>query len=77
MRYAALIALVLTVASCAKNRESEGSGTAGAGGARVGDTTRMHDSTRIHDTTMTAADSMKPDDTLPHIRDSMPDSTRK
>jgi hypothetical protein len=72
MRYALLITL-LVAASCAKNRESE---EAGAGAARVGDTTRMHDSTRIHDTTLTAKDTTNPNDTLPHIRDSMPDSTR-
>ena len=47
MRYAALIALLLAVASCSKNRESEDRGSAGS--ARVGDTTRMHDSSRIHD----------------------------
>lgn len=75
MRYAALIALLLAAASCAKNRESEERGSAGA--ARVGDTTRMDDPSRIHDTTMTARDTIKPSDTLPHIRDSMPDSTRK
>jgi hypothetical protein len=73
MRYALLIALSLEVASCAKNRESEESG---AGAAGVGDTTRAHDSTRIHDTTLTAKDTTNPNDTLPHIRDSMPDSTR-
>ncbi len=73
MRYAVLITLLLAAASCAKNRESEESG---AGAARVGDTTRMHDSTRIHDTTLTAKDTTNPNDTLPHIRDSMPDSTR-
>ena len=72
MRYALLITL-LVAASCAKNRESE---EAGAGAARVGDTARMHDSTRIHDTTLTAKDTTNPNDTLPHIRDSMPDSTR-
>ena len=32
--------------------------------------------TRVRDTTMTAQDSTNPNDTLPHIRDSMPDSTR-
>ena len=71
MRYAVLFALLLTPSSCAKNQES---GAAGA--ARVGDTTLMHDSTRIHDTTLTAKDTTNPTDTLPHIRDSMPDSTR-
>ena len=75
MRYAVLIALLVAAASCAKNRESEQTGTAGA--ARAGDTTRLHDSTRIHDTTLTAKDTLNPNDTLPHIRDSMPDSTRK
>lgn len=73
MRYAILIALLLATASCAKNRESEESGV---GAARVGDTTRMHDSTRIHDTTLTAKDTTNPNDTLPHIRDSISDSTR-
>ncbi len=74
MRYAALIGLLLAVASCAKNRESEETGATGA--ARVSDTTRMHDSTRIHDTTLTARDTTNPNDTLSHIiRDSMPDST--
>ena len=73
MRHAVLITLLLAAASCAKNRESEESG---ANAARVGDTTRMRDSTRIHDTTLTAKDTMNPNDTLPHIRDSMPDSTR-
>jgi predicted component of type VI protein secretion system len=32
--------------------------------------------TRIRDTTTTAQDTTNPNDTLPHIRDSMPDSTR-
>lgn len=32
--------------------------------------------TRIHDTTLTARDTVNPNDTLPHIRDSVPDSTR-
>jgi predicted component of type VI protein secretion system len=32
--------------------------------------------TRIHDTTLTAKDTTNPNDTLPHIRDSMPDTTR-
>ena len=32
--------------------------------------------TRIHDTTLTARDTVNPNDTLPHIRDSMPDTTR-
>jgi hypothetical protein len=32
--------------------------------------------TRIRDTTMTPADR-NPNDTLPHIRDSVPDSTRQ
>jgi predicted component of type VI protein secretion system len=32
--------------------------------------------TRIHDTTLTAKDTTNPNDTLPHIRDTMPDSTR-
>ena len=73
MRYAMLITLLLAAGSCAKNRESEESGV---GAARVGDTSRMHDSTRIHDTTLTAQDTTNPNDTLPHIRDSMPDSTR-
>jgi hypothetical protein len=31
---------------------------------------------RIRDTTMTAKDTTNPNDTLPHIRDSIPDSTR-
>ena len=74
MRYAVLGALLLAAAACAKNRESEESGATGA--ARVGDTTLVHDSTRIHDTTLTAKDTTNPNDTLPHIRDSMPDSTR-
>jgi len=73
MRYSVLIALLMATASCAKNRESEESAT---GAARVGDTSRMHDSTRIHDTTLTAKDTTNPNDTLPHIRDSLPDSTR-
>ncbi|MGN6393865.1 MAG: hypothetical protein ACTHM9_16680 [Gemmatimonadales bacterium] len=33
--------------------------------------------TRIRDTTMTAKDTTNPNDTLTHIRDSMPDTTRK
>ena len=70
MRHAVLVALLLAAAGCAKNRES------GVGAARAGDTTRMDDSTRIHDTTLTAKDTANPSDTLPHIRDSMPDSTR-
>jgi len=33
--------------------------------------------TRIRDTTLTAkVDTINPNDTLPHIRDSMPDSSR-
>jgi hypothetical protein len=32
--------------------------------------------TRIRDTTMTAKDTTGPNDTLPHIRDSVPDSTQ-
>ena len=33
--------------------------------------------TRIRDTTMTSRDTTNPNDTLPHIRDSLPDSTRR
>jgi hypothetical protein len=32
--------------------------------------------TRIRDTTLTAKDTTTPNDTLPHIRYSVPDSTR-
>jgi predicted component of type VI protein secretion system len=32
--------------------------------------------TRIRDTTMTAKDTTNPNDTLPHIRDSTPDTNR-
>jgi predicted component of type VI protein secretion system len=32
---------------------------------------------RIRDTTLTARDTTNPNDTLPHIRDSTPDSTRQ
>src|SRR4051794_24674483 len=31
---------------------------------------------RIRDTTMTAKDTTNPNDTLPHVRDTVPDSTR-
>jgi predicted component of type VI protein secretion system len=31
---------------------------------------------RIRDTTLTPQDTTNPNDTLPHIRDSVPDSTR-
>ena len=31
---------------------------------------------RIRDTTITATDTTNPNDTLPHIRDSVPDSTQ-
>jgi predicted component of type VI protein secretion system len=31
---------------------------------------------RIHDTTLTARDTTNPSDTLPRIRDTVPDSTR-
>jgi len=31
---------------------------------------------RIRDTTLTAQDTINPNDTLPRIRDSVPDSTR-
>jgi hypothetical protein len=73
MRYALLFALLVTAAAgCAKNRESEETGV-----SQMNDTTRMRDSTRIHDTTVTAGDTMKPSDTMPHIRDTIPDSTRK
>jgi hypothetical protein len=60
MKRAVVVALLIVAAGCAKNRESEETGTS-----------------RIRDTTLTARDSTKPSDTLPHIRDSMPDSTRK
>jgi hypothetical protein len=33
--------------------------------------------TRIRDTTITAKVDTNPNDTLPHIRDSMPDSTQR
>jgi hypothetical protein len=33
--------------------------------------------TRIRDTTMTAKDTTNANDTLPHIRDSVPDSTHR
>ena len=33
--------------------------------------------TRIRDTTATARDSVNPNDTLPHIRDTIPDSTSR
>ena len=33
--------------------------------------------TRIRDSTLTAEDTTNPNDTLPHIRDSMPDSTQQ
>jgi hypothetical protein len=32
---------------------------------------------RIRDTTLTPQDTTNPNDTLPHIRDSMPDSTQR
>jgi hypothetical protein len=32
---------------------------------------------RIHDTTLTARDTVTPNDTLPRIRDTVPDSTRQ
>jgi hypothetical protein len=32
---------------------------------------------RIHDTTLTARDTTNPNDTLPRIRDSVPDSTQQ
>jgi predicted component of type VI protein secretion system len=32
--------------------------------------------TRLRDTTVTARDTVNPNDTLPHIRDSVPDSTQ-
>jgi hypothetical protein len=31
---------------------------------------------RIHDTALTARDTINPNDTLPRIRDTVPDSTR-
>jgi hypothetical protein len=31
---------------------------------------------RMHDTTLTARDTMNPTDSLPRIRDTVPDSTR-
>jgi predicted component of type VI protein secretion system len=33
--------------------------------------------TRIRDTILTTQDTTNPNDTLPHIRDSMPDSTQR
>ena len=32
---------------------------------------------RIHDTTLTARDTTNPNDTLPRIRDTVPDSTQR
>jgi predicted component of type VI protein secretion system len=45
--------------------------TAGCASNRASD----EPGTRIRDTTLTAQDTTNPNDTLPHIRDSMPDST--
>jgi predicted component of type VI protein secretion system len=47
--------------------------TAGCASNRASD----EPGTRIRDTTLTAQDTTNPNDTLPHIRDSMPDSTRQ
>ena len=33
--------------------------------------------TRIRDSTVTATDTVNPNDTLPHIRDTVPDSTSR
>jgi len=66
MKRLLLAGLLVMAAACARNKSSEEAGT------RVGDTTRMRDTTRIHDTTITAQDTTNPNDTLPHIRDSVP-----
>jgi predicted component of type VI protein secretion system len=48
-------------------------GTAGCASNKAND----EPGTRIRDTTLTAQDTTNPNDTLPHIRDSMPDSTQR
>ena len=48
-------------------------GTAGCASNKAND----EPGTRIRDTTLTPQDTTNPNDTLPHIRDSMPDSTQR
>jgi hypothetical protein len=65
MRTSALLCLALLLSTaCARNQENE---TADPNNAETA---------RIRDTTLTAKDTLAPADTLPHIRDSLPDSTR-
>jgi predicted component of type VI protein secretion system len=47
-----------------------------AGSACASNKANDEPGTRIRDTTLTAQDTTNPNDTLPHIRDSVPDSTR-
>lgn len=50
---------------------------AGAVAGCASNKTAEEPGTRIRDTTLTAKmDTINPNDTLPHIRDSMPDSSR-
>jgi hypothetical protein len=65
MRIAVAIILSLALApACARNQEDQ-PGTP-ANGERA----------RIRDTTLTPKDTLAPADTLPHIRDTLPDTTR-
>ena len=46
-------------------------------GACASNKTSDEPGTRIRDSTLTAQDTTNQNDTLPHIRDSMPDSTQR
>ena len=66
MRVSAFVLLSLLLApACARNQEDEPS------------TPEDEQTARIRDTTLTPKDTIAPADTLPHIRDTLADSTRR
>ncbi len=54
---------LIIVPACARNQEEQPG------------TPANRETARIRDTTLTAKDTLAPGDTLPHIRDTLPDST--
>ncbi len=66
MRVPVLVLLSLLLApACARNQEDQQG------------TPEEEQTARIRDTTLTPKDTIAPADTLPHIRDTLPDSTRR
>jgi hypothetical protein len=65
MRVSVLVLLSLLLApACARNRDQPS-------------TPEDERTARIRDTMLTPKDTIAPADTLPHIRDTLPDSTRR